>query len=120
MNLMIKDPVRLFLSQQLLVQSFHKLKAINLPQSGENGNLDLPLPGVAGMVLQNLDGDDLIGSLLPALGHLSECSPTEELEDLVLVVDGGVEDLMLDQLVVPITVGAPGPPSLPSPARLAD
>ena len=90
------------------------------PESRENGNLNLSLPGVARMVLQNFDGDDLIGSLLPALGHLSECSPTEELEDLVLVVDGGVEDLVLDQLVVPIAVGASSPPSLASPTRLAD
>ena len=92
----------------------------NLPEPGENGDLDLSLPGIARMVLQNLYGDDLIGSLLPALGHLSEGTPAEELEDLVLVVDGGVEDLVLDQLVVPITVGATGPPSLPAPARLAD
>ena len=90
------------------------------PESRENGNLNLSLPGVARMVLQNFDGDDLIGSLLPALGHLSKGSPAEELEDLVLVVDGGVEDLVLDQLVVPIAVGASSPPSLASPTRLAD
>ena len=72
------------------------------------------------MVLQDLDGHDLIGSFLPAFGHLTESAPAQELEDLILVVDGGVEDLVLHQLVVPITVGPSGPPSLPSPARLAD
>ena len=72
------------------------------------------------MVLQDLDGHDLVGSFLPALGDLTEGAPAQELQDLVLVVDGGVEDLVLDQLVVSITVGASSPPSLPAPARLAD
>ena len=90
------------------------------PESRENGNLNLSLPGVARMVLQNFDGDDLIGSLLPALGHLAKGAAPQELEDLILVVEGGVEDLVLDQLVVPIAVGASSPPSLASPTRLAD
>jgi hypothetical protein len=38
---------------------------------------------------------------------------------LILVVEGGVEDLVLDQLVVAITGRAPRPPALPSAARLA-
>ena len=45
---------------------------ISSPQPGEYGDLDLPLPGVAGVVLQDLDGHDLVGAFLPALGHLGE------------------------------------------------
>ena len=72
------------------------------------------------MVLQDLNRHNLVGPLLPALGHLSEGAATQELEDLILVVEGGVEDLVLDQLVVAITVGAPPGPA-PAPAtRLAD
>ena len=102
------------------MEHFQKNRTITVPESRENGNLNLSLSGITGMVLQDLDGHDLIGSFLPALGHLTKGAPAQELEDLILVVDGGVEDLVLDQLVVPITVGATGPPSLPSPARLAD
>ncbi len=38
---------------------------------------------------------------------------------LILVVEGGVEDLVLYQLIVAITGGAPRPPALPAAARLA-
>ena len=92
---------------------------MTVPESRQNGHLNLALSGVAGMVLQDLDGHDLVGSFLPALGDLTKGAPAQELEDLVLVVDGGVEDLMLDQLVVPITVGASSPP-FASATRLAD
>ena len=102
------------------MEHFQKNRTITVPESRENGNLNLSLSGITGMVLQDLDGHDLIGSFLPAFGHLTESAPAQELEDLILVVDGGVEDLVLHQLVVPITVGPSGPPSLPSPARLAD
>ena len=73
------------------------------------------------MVLQNFDCHNFIGPLLPAFGHLTEGAPAEELQHLVLVVKGGVEDFMLDQLVVTITVGAPPPrPAFTSPTRLGD
>ncbi len=56
------------------------------------------------MILQNLDGHDLISSTLPAFRDLSKCSPAEELQNLVAVGDGA-EDLVLHQLVVALTVG---------------
>ena len=92
----------------------------SLPEPGEYGDLDLPLPRIAGVVLQDLDCHDLVGPLLPALCHLTEGAATKELEDLILVIEGGVEDLVLDQLVVAITVGAPPGPALASATRLAD
>ena len=70
------------------------------------------------MVLQDLDGHDLVGPLLPALGHLTEGAPAEELQHLVLIVEGGVEDLMLDQLVVTITGGGAHSSPLASAPRL--
>lgn len=56
------------------------------------------------MVLQDFNGHDLIGSPLPALGHLTEGSPSQELEHLV-AVGHGAEDLVLHQLVVALAVG---------------
>ena len=40
------------------------------PESGEDGDLDLSLPGVARVILEDLDGHDLVGAFFPALGHL--------------------------------------------------
>lgn len=74
------------------------------------------------MVLQDLNRHNLVGPLFPALGHLAEGAAAEELEDLILVVEGAVEDLVLDQLVVSIAVGAarPRPPALAPAPRLGD
>lgn len=57
------------------------------------------------MVLQDLDGHNLISSSFPALGHLPKRAPAEKLKNFVAVGDGA-EDLVLDQLVVPFPVGA--------------
>ena len=56
------------------------------------------------MVLEDLDGHDLVGALLPALDDLSEGAPAQELEHLVLR-RVGVQHLMLDQLVVAVGGG---------------
>ena len=48
--------------------------------------LNLSLTSVAGMVLQDLDGDDLVGAFFPALCDLSESTSSEKLQDLILVV----------------------------------
>ena len=40
--------------------------------------LNLALAGVAWMVLQDLDGNDLVGSLFPALCDLAEGAPPRE------------------------------------------
>ena len=34
------------------------------------------------MILEDLDGDNLVGPLLPALGHLAEGAPAQELQHL--------------------------------------
>ena len=55
----------------------------------------MALPCIARVVLEDLDGHDVVGALLPALDDLAEGAPAQELEDLVGMVEG-VEDLMLD------------------------
>ena len=45
------------------------------------------------MVLQNLDGNYLIGPLLPALGHLTKCAAPKKLQNFILIVEGGVKHL---------------------------
>lgn len=40
------------------------------------------------MVLQDLDGDDVVGAALPALDHLAECAAAEELEHLESAQNG--------------------------------
>jgi hypothetical protein len=42
------------------------------------------LTRVRRVVLQDLDGHDLVGALLPAFGHLPESASSEELQDLIL------------------------------------
>ena len=51
------------------------------------------------MVLEYLDGHDLVGPLVPALDHLAECATAEELQYFV-AVGHRVEDLVQDELVV--------------------
>jgi len=99
------------MSEALIGTNKVELISILLTESRENGDFNLALSGIAGVVLQDLDGDDLVGPLFPAFGHLTKGAPAKELEDFVLVVEGGVEHFMLNQLVVPITVGATSPPA---------
>lgn len=47
--------------------------------------LNLSLASIAGVVLEDLDGDYLVGALLPALHHLPERTSPEELQHLVPV-----------------------------------
>lgn len=54
------------------------------------------------MIFEDFDGDDIVGAFLPALDNLSKGSSAKELQHLVLRGDA-VEDLMLHQLIVPIT-----------------
>ncbi len=90
----------------------HKIKFVHifLAESGQYGHLYLPLSHITQTVLQDLDHYNPIHPLLPALGHLAESPSAQELEDLILVVEGGVEHLMLHQLVLPITARTPPPP----------
>ena len=71
------------------------------------------------MVFQNLDCNNLVRPLLPALGHLAESPSAKKLQDLILVVEGGVEDFVLDQLIISIAVST-SPPAFPPATRLAD
>lgn len=66
--------------------------------------LNLALARVRRVVLEDLDGHDLVGALLPALDDLSEGAASEELEHLVLIAQRA-EDLVLHQLVVAVGRG---------------
>lgn len=57
------------------------------------------------MVLEDFDGDNVVGAALPAFDHLAECAASEELEHFVF---GGqrVEHLMLDELIVAVGAAA--------------
>ena len=50
---------------------------------------------------------------------LAESPSAKKLQDLILVVEGGVEDFVLDQLVISIAVGT-SPPAFPPTTRFAD
>ena len=79
----------------------------------------MALARVRRVVLEDLDGHDLVGAPLPALGHLAESPSAKKLQDLILVVEGGVEDFVLDQLIISIAVST-SPPAFPPATRLAD
>ena len=50
---------------------------------------------------------------------LAESPSAKKLQDLILVVEGGVEDFVLNQLVISIAVSS-SPPAFPPATRLAD
>lgn len=79
------------------------LIGIFLTKSVENAHFNLPLSGIGWMVLENFDGHNFIGSLLPALRDLAKGASSEELQDLIVVI-GRLQHLMLHQLVVPLRV----------------
>ena len=81
------------------------LVRVLLAQPGQDAHLYLALTSVAGMILENLDGHDLVVPLVPAFDYLTKRAASEELEHLV-AVGHRVEDLMQDQLVVALVVAA--------------
>lgn len=90
----------------LMLETFvrpHKVELVGvlMAEAGEDADLNLALASVRGMVLEDLDGHDFIRALLPALDHLPEGAPSEELEHLV-GIGHRIEHLMLDQLVIPL------------------
>ena len=89
------------LVREALVGS-HKVELISifLAESGKNGDFNLPLSGVTWVVLEDLDGHNLVSPLLPALGHLTKGAPTQEFQHFILIVEGGVEHLMLYHLML--------------------
>ena len=52
-------------------------------QPRQNGDLDLALAGVAGVILQNFNRHNLIGPMLPTLYNLAKSPTAQELEHLV-------------------------------------
>ena len=56
------------------------------------------------MIFEDLDGTDLISALLPALDHLAKGATTQKFQDLI-GLGHGIENLMLNQLVVPLARG---------------
>lgn len=66
------------------LEGAHKIEFVRilLAETRQDGDLDLALARVRRMVLQDLDGNDVVGAALPAFDHLTEGAATEELEDL--------------------------------------
>ena len=75
------------------------LVRVLLAEPRQDADLDLALPRIRRMILQDLDGDYLVGPLVPALDHLSERATAQELQHLV-AVRHRIKDLVQDQLVV--------------------
>ena len=87
----LKDQARVIFVREALVGTDEiELVRILLRQPGEDGHFDLALPRVRGMVFEDLDGDDLVGALFPALGNLPKGTTTQKLQYLILVVEGRV------------------------------
>lgn len=59
------------------------------------------LSGIWRMILQYLNGDDLVGAFLPAFYHLTESASTQKLQHFILI-GHGIEHLMLNQLIVAV------------------
>lgn len=59
-----------------------ELVRILLAEPRQDGHLDLTLARVRRMVLEDLDGHDVVGAALPTFDHLAEGAATEKLEDL--------------------------------------
>ena len=96
----LEDKTRVVLVLEALVRA-HKVELVGvlMAEPGEDRDLDGALASVRRVVLEYLDGDDLVRALLPALDDLAEGAAPQELEHLV----GGrdrVQHFMLDQLVV--------------------
>lgn len=55
---------------------------ILLAESRKDGHFDLALSRVRRMVLEDLDGDNVVGAAFPALDDLAKCAAAEELKNL--------------------------------------
>lgn len=58
----------------------HKVELVRilLAEPAEDRHLDLALPRIGRMVLQDLDRDDVARALLPAFYHLPECAAAKK------------------------------------------
>ena len=70
----------------------------------QHTRLNLTLPSIRRMILQDFDRHYLVCAPLPAFSHLAEGATSQELQHLV-AVGHGAQDLVLDQLVVALAVG---------------
>ncbi len=104
----LKDQASVVLVLEALMAA-HKIEFVGifLTEPGQYADLNLPLPCIRRVVLEDFDGDYFICALLPALDHLAKCAAPKELENLVGICHA-VQDLMLYQLIVPLTVGGVG------------
>ena len=84
-----KDQTGVVLVSETLV-STHKVVFVSifLGETRQYAHFDLTLTSIRGMVLQDLDGHDLIGALFPAFGDLAERPTAKELQHFILVVQG--------------------------------
>ena len=80
----LKHQARVILVLKYLVGAHQiVLVGVFLSESRQNAHLDLALARIRRMILENLYSHNLVGALIPALHHLTECATTEELEHLV-------------------------------------
>lgn len=66
------------------LESAHEIEFVRifLAEPRQNRHLDLTLARIRRMVLEDLDGDNVIGAAFPAFDDLAKSATSEELEDL--------------------------------------
>lgn len=76
----LKHQARMVLVLKALVRSYKvELIGIFLAKPRQYADLDLSLSGIRWMVFEDLDGDDLIGTLFPTLDDLAESTTSQKL-----------------------------------------
>ncbi len=102
----LEDQARVVLVLEALVCS-NKVVVVRAlrAQPRQYAHLDLALPRIRRVVLEDLDGNNLAGATFPALHHLPKRPSTQELQHLV-GVGHGAKHLVLQELVVTLAVGA--------------
>jgi hypothetical protein len=76
----LKDQARVILVLEALVGPYEIVVVRTLrAQPGQDAHFDLPLPGIGWVVLQDLNGHDLIGAPFPTLDHLPKRPSAQEL-----------------------------------------
>jgi len=79
----------------------HKVVLLGIlhAQPRQDADFDLTLARVGRVLLQDFDGHNVVGALLPALDHLAKRALAQKLQHFVLVV-GRDEHFVLNQLVL--------------------
>lgn len=69
---------------------------VDLCELRQNVHFNFSLPGIRWMLLQDLDSDDLVGTLLPCFYHLTKGTLSEELENFILCIERRHEDFVFN------------------------